>query len=1121
MKLVLILTSIFALTIQASVFSQASKMSIEANGETIREVMQEIEAKSAYRFFYNDQLANLEDRVDFVAENITEFEAIELLFEGQELSFQLMENNLVLIIPTSVVQQNTVTGVVTDGTGMAQIGVTVVEQGTSNGVITDLNGQYSITVGSDAVLVFSSIGMETIVEAVNGRSTIDVTMAASLFAIDEVIVTALGIKKEKKQLTYSAQNVSADELSVAREANVVNSLAGKVAGLDLSQTGAGVGSATRVVLRGNRSIAANNQPLYIVDGVPISGSTNGGNAAEAGGSWQPAGGISNINPDDIESVTVLKGANATALYGSRAQNGAIVITTKTGKATGLGIEFSTNFSVETPMLMTKFQNEYGQGNGGIYNKSAEQCWGPKMTGQMVDHWSPDPNWAGPAQHAYQAYPDMMKDFYSTGMNLANTLAVNTGNEQTQAYISYTNTQSQGIMPNNKLRRNNFNVRLTSNLSKKLTVDAKLSYINQEIDNSIMSGDNTRNTQRALLVQARNISLEDAQNYEYMDNDGNLLQHYWYPNSIEGINANWLLNNTSRFDKRDRILALASIRYEFTEGLSLMIRSSVDRINDGYNFTAMNDTYIEGEDGNYGVGYDNMMEMNNDFILNYNRQVGENWSVNLSAGGNMRYNSWGGLKSEIGGRYGSFITANLFSLQNASTKYTNDWGGVKQMNSLYAFANVGFKDYLFLDLTFRNDWSSTLPPDAWSYSYPSAGLSWIVTDMLESTPDFLTFAKVRASYAIVGNDTEWAQLGQVYGVQAGGGAGFAYRSGALPPLGLKPEKTNSMEMGTDLRFFDNRLGVDFTYYKTNTFEQLIRIPLPSTSGWSSTLVNAGEIQNTGYEIVLNATPVIAGDFRWDLSINYSHNDNLVIAITDEIQEYTIGGGWMNSIKVTEGLPYGEIYGQGFQRDENDNVLISGDNGLPYLTPGKTVPLGNYNPDWMGGFSNQLRYKNINLGIVIDARMGGTMTSFTNAMLSGYGLTERTLEGRDGMVLDGVIPTYDVDGNVVSTRPNDVQTTSEAYWGLLGGHYSTTGEPFVYDASYVRLREIILGYTFKFQSTSIHGLRLSLYGRNLGFLYNPSEVLDPSINVSTRNSAGGIESFALPSTKQYGVNLKITF
>ncbi|MEN8226813.1 MAG: SusC/RagA family TonB-linked outer membrane protein [Bacteroidota bacterium] len=1121
MKLVLILTSIFALTIQASVFSQARKISIEANGETIRQVMQEIETKSDYRFFYNDQLANLEERVDFVADNITEFEAIERLFEGQDLTFQLMENNLVLIMPTSLARQTNVTGVVTDESGMILIGVTVVEKGTTNGVITDLNGRYRITVAPDAVLVFSSIGMETMEETVNGRTAIDITMTASFFALDEVVVTSLGIKKEKRKVGYSVQSVTTEELSVAREANVVNSLAGKVAGLDLTRTGGGVGSAARVVLRGNRSIAGNNQPLYIVDGVPISGSTNGGNGSESGSAWQPVDGISNINPDDIESVTVLKGANATALYGSRAQNGAIVITTKKGRATGLGIEFSTNISMETPMILTKFQNEYGQGIEGTYVETGEQSWGPKMTGQMVDHWSPDPNWEGPAQHAFSPQPNNVKDFFSTGINLANTIAVNTGNEQTQAYISYTNTQSQGILENNKLRRNNFNVRLTSDLSKKLTVDAKLSYINQEIDNSVMNGDNSYNPVRALYRQARNISLEDAQNYEYLDAEGNLLQHYWYPYSIEGQNVHWIVNNTSRFDQRDRILALASLRYEITEGLSLMIRSSLDKINDGYNVKAFNDTYIEGEGGNYRVGYDNVMEMNNDFILNYNHQWNDTWSVDLSLGGNMRNNSWDGLRSEIGGRYGNFITANLFSLQNATTKMTWDKGGTKKMNSLYAFANIGFKDYLYLDLTYRNDWSSTLPPEAWSYSYPSAGLTWIISDMANSLPDWLTFAKARASYAIVGNDTGWAQLNQVYGVQGGGDAGFAYRSGALPPHGLKPEKTNSLEMGGDVRLFKNRVGLDFTWYKTNTFEQLIRIPLPVTSGWSSTLVNAGNIENRGVEIILNATPVIAGDFRWDLSINFAHNENTVIEITDEIQEYRLSGGWMNDIFVVEGEPYGEIYTQGFQRDDNDNVLIQEANGLPYITAGKTLPMGNYNPDWMGGFSNQLRFKNINLGILMDMRMGGSMTSFTNAMLSGDGLTERTLEGRDGMVLEGVIPTYDEEGNIVSTRTNDVQTTSQAYWGLLGGHYSTTGEPFVYDASYVRLREIVFGYTFNLQSTSIQGLRLSLYGRNLGFLYNASEVLDPLVNVGTGNSTGGIEAFALPSTRQYGVNLKVTF
>lgn len=1020
-------------------------------------------------------------------------------------------------------QDQTVSGTVTSGEDGSPIpGVNVIIKGTTTGTATDFDGKYSLSVpNAETTLVFSYIGFVTEEVVVGNRSVVDVTLAPDITQLGEVVVTAFGIEKEKKQLTYSAQNVDTKELTEAREMNVVNSLAGKVAGLDLVKASGGVGTASRVILRGYRSISGNNQPLYIVDGVPIAGATNSGPSSEGGG-IQSFDGISNINPDDIASVTVLKGANATALYGSRAQNGAIVITTKTGKAEGLGIEFSSNISMETPMILTKYQNEYGQGSAGTYIKNSEFMWGPKMTGQMVDHWSPDPNWAGPAQYKYEAHPNLVNDFFSTGTNLANTIGINTGNDKTQAYISYTNTRSQGIVPNNKLRRNNFNVRLSSNLSKKLTADAKLSYIHQEIDNAISTGDSFWNPMRALYRQPKNISLDDAKNYEYYDDAGNLLQSYWNPHSNGGENVYWMQNRTGRYNQRDRVLALGSLKYEFFDGLSLMIRSAVDQRYDWSKYWAYTDTYTIADRGDYGINHSNSLEINNDFILNYNNQWRDTWSLDISIGGNMRQNRWDGLASDTNR---DMLKANLFSLGNTSKPNARDWGGVTKMNSLYAFATVGFKNYLFLDLTFRNDWSSTLPKDAWSYNYPSAGLTWVISDMINTLPNWLSFAKLRASYAIVGNDTDWARLDETFWFGAGGVAGYSRRDFTKPASDLQPEQTHSIEIGTDIRFFNDRLGIDFTWYKTNTFNQLIQVPVPYPSGYAAKFINAGDVQNKGYEFTLNATPVQAGDFRWDFSFNYAHNESMVIELTDELSEYTIRGrSWMTTIKVVEGEPYGEIYTKGFERDANGKQLIN-QNGLPITTAGQTVPMGNYNPDWMGGFTNNFSWKNLNLSILFDMRMGGKIFSFTEANLASDGFSDYTLEGRNGMVVPGVYAdTVRNSSDVIIGLPgeaNTIEITSEDYWQSLGGRNTPTGEPFGYDASYVRLREIVLGYTFNFHSTTIKGLRMSLYGRNLGFLYNASEVIDPNMNVGTGNAAGGLEGFGLPTTKQYGVNLKITF
>ncbi len=1019
----------------------------------------------------------------------------------------------------SAYAQQTVTGTVTGDDGSSLPGVSIVQQGTSNGTVTDIDGNYSISVPSDATLLFSFVGMDKKEVSVDGRSVIDVTLSTSAIGINEVVVTALGIKKEKKQITYAAQNVQVEELTKAREVNVVNSLAGKVAGMDMTKGSGGVGSATRVVLRGTRSISGNNQPIYVIDGVPTASGTNGGPTSEYGG-FPSFSSISGLNPDDIATITVLKGANAAAIYGSSAQNGAIVITTKTGKGKkGLGVEVSSNMSVETPLILTKFQQEYGQGSGGQYIKNSEFMWGPKMDGRMVDHWSPDPNWAGPAQYKYEAHPNNFKDFFDTGTNMANTIAITTGNEKTQAYASITNTQSKGIVPKNKLNRTNLNMRITSNLSDKLHFDGKLTYTKQEVTNKVATGDTFYNPMRALYRQPSNISLAEAQNYQYTDNDGNILQHYWNPHSNGGENVYWMINNTGTFDNVDRINALGSLKYNFTPEFSLMIRSAYNRTLNWGKRWYMNDTYTIADHGDYIVSHSNSWSMGNEFLFNYNKNFNDMFSIDASFGGKLSKNTWTGLNANVDR---NLLRANLFSISNTGHIKARDNGGTTKKNSLYGFATFGFKDFLFLDVTGRNDWSSTLPPSSWSYFYPSVGLTWIITDMLDNSPSWLSFAKLRGSYAVVGNAAGWAQLDLNYYFGAGGNNGYAWVSSTQPAADLKPEQTHSQEFGADVRLFNNRVGLDATIYKTNTFNQLLRIPVPVASGFRNKYINAGNMQNKGFEFTVNLKAIEMQDFSWDISLNYAHNENKAIEITDELDEYTLRGrSWMSTIKVVEGEPMGQIYTKGFLRSDKGEILVNGETGLPMVSAGQTVPMGNKNPDWMGGLTNSFKYKDLSLSIVLDARFGGKIFSFTEANLASDGMADYTLEGRDGMVVEGVVPTYDADGNITSTTPNTKQVTAEAYWQSLGGRNTPTGEPFGYDASYVRLREVVLSYPIRFGADSpIKSIQLSAYGRNLGFLYNAAERVDPGMNVGTGNIQG-MEGFGIPTTKQYGFNLKFRF
>jgi TonB-linked SusC/RagA family outer membrane protein len=1023
-----------------------------------------------------------------------------------------------LFCASSLAQDHKVTGTVISADDNSPLpGVYVLIKGKTAGTSTDADGNFTITVPSkETVLVFSSIGYTSQEVVVGENPVLNITMASSATQLSEIVVTALGIAKEKKALTYSAQNVEVGGIVESRELNAINALGGKVAGLDLVRSNAGVGSASRVVLRGNRSISGNNQPLYVVDGVPIQNSTFQDTYGEGGG-MTTGDGISNINPDDIETVTVLKGPSATALYGTRAANGAILITTKKGAVKkGIGVEYSLNYSLEAPVILTKFQNTYGQGSAGVYAKNSEFDWGPKMDGRMVDHWTPDVN--SPlygTQYPYVAHPNNFKDFFRTGSNLSNSIALTSGNDKISTYFSYTNTVAKGIVEGNALKRNNLNLRITSKLSDKLSLDTKVTYFHQDVKNRPHTGDDFSNPMRAILRQPSNISQEQAKNFEYFDNAGFRLQNYWNPHSNGGENPWWIVNRIPYEETRDRVMGMASLKYEILTGLSVQVRSAIDYTNDANDSKWYNDTYTIADRGKYYTNNATNYELNNDLLVNYSKAIGSSFNLSVSAGGNMLVQK----VYRMGTDNGTLLKPNLFTLTNASALSASESGYTKKLNSVYGFATLSFKNYLFLDLTARNDWSSTLPKDSWSYFYPSAGLTWVVTDMLQSKPAFLTFAKVRASLAQVGNDTDPYQLNPIFDFSTGGVNGYARRGSVKPATDLKPEITTSKELGADLRFFQNRFGIDFTWYKSNSKNQLLDVSIPIASGYSSKFINAGNIQNKGIELTVNVTP-IKGELNWDLSFNYAMNHSLVVKITDEMSRYPLTGRqWMSTTVIQEGHEYGEILTKKFLRNDAGKILVTSA-GMPLVSDGQTEYGGTYNPDWMGGMTNTFTYKGFDFNFAIDIRQGGVIYSFTEANLASDGFSDYTLKGREGFIVDGVVQTKDADGNVISEAPNTTSITSEAYWQSLGGRNTPTGEPFKYDASNSRLRAVVLGYTLQLKNSPIRSFRLSLEGRNLFFLYNKAKILDPNLSSGNTN-VQGVEGFGLPSTRSFGMNLRLTF
>ena len=1012
---------------------------------------------------------------------------------------------LFLAASVSVMAQQSVSGRVTSsGDGSPLPGVSVLVKGTTTGTSTDSDGRFAVSVSdNNAVLVLSFIGFTTQEITVGNQTNINVEMAEDVTELGEVVVTALGIEREKKVLTYSVQEVSTQELSEARELNVINSLSGKVAGISINRAGTGVGAGTRVILRGNRSITGDSQPLYILDGVPLNGD------------------ISDINPDDVESITVLKGANAAALYGSRGANGVIIVSTKRGKSTGRGfsVDLNTTYMFETPILLTNYQNVYGQGNNGVYSPNSENAWGPKMTGETVAHWSPDPN-RPISEYAFSPQPDNVRDFFQTGQNFATSLAISAGNEKNQTYFSYTYTDAKGVVPTNELTRHNINLRLTNKLTEKLTLDTKLNYIREDIDNQLTQGESFDNPMRHAYRLPRNIRTQDIENFDYLNAEGVIRQNYWNVGSNGGANPYWTINRNIKKDISDRVIALATLKYELTEEFSIMARSAIDR-SFGYNDTRLyNDTYIIAQNGRFLQGTSEGMEWNSDFLLSYEKTLNSDLAFNINVGGNNRKNRNSSLSANTGP---SLIAPNFFALGNTQQALaTHNVGGPKDVNSLYGFGQLAFKNAVFLDLTARNDWSSTLPSDNWSYFYPSVGLNVVLSDLMEF-PSFFSFAKVRGSLAKVGNDTSPYQLQRTAALTAGGKGGFITLSGVLPNEDLLPEETISLEVGADLRFFLNRLGIDFSYYKTNTTNQLFTVALPVGSGASSFFTNGGDVQNNGVELTLTGTPVTGTDFNWDVTFNFARNISLVKKINDERPSVEIGGDFLRRFRIEEGKPFGEVYSRGLLRDDQGRVLVEA-NGLPRVTSGFTVRVANYNPDWLGGLQNSFTYKNFRFSFLIDIRQGGSISSLGNAIIYADGLTEETLQGREG----GLIFGDNFYGNETAVRadgtPNNVPINAEQFWLKVGGRNAPVGEMFTVDASNIRFREAVLGFSLPsalISNSPFRRVSISFVGRNLFFFSNKAKNIDPDVTVGTAAIGAGYDAFGPPTARSYGFNLNLGF
>lgn len=1009
-----------------------------------------------------------------------------------------------------IAQEQTVTGTVTDSeNGMPLPGVTVLEKGTNNGTSTDFDGNYSLEVPEDATLVFSMVGFMAQEIPVNGQNSINLKLSPDTEALDEVVVTSLGLTREKKSLGYAVTELDSEEVNTVKDYNVASSLVGKVAGLVVNQA-SGVGSGSRITIRGNNTLTGNNQALVVVDGIPIDASGN-----ESGGdiynSTVTGGGITDINPADIESISVLKGPNAAALYGSRAASGVVLITTKKGtRGAGLGISLNSNISVEETMFLPDFQNEYGQGtNGAVYadlENFGSNSWGPRLDGSQQLYYTGE-------ERAYNAQPENVENFFENGIKSINTIAMDQGGENHSVRFSYTNNQTTSVIPNSELHSHNLNLRGVIDLSDKLTLDSKATYFTQELENRVNVG--TEGVLAYVYRMPRNVAIDDLKKYkpslwsnpEMFPDEYGAISYAGQNKSIG--NPYWMLNQDTNDERRDRFLGFTKLNYEFNDWLSAFIRIGGD-------VTNVRTEYIQDYghhffyDGRLNFSSRKNVEINSDFLFTANKDLTEKLNLVANVGGSLSKRTFEGMS--VSGNQFRLPSRAFLNNTNVQTS-THTPLGVKKINSLYGSFSFSYDDFMYLDLTARNDWSSTLSEENRSFFYPSVSYSLLVNRFIDPDRNFLDMLKLRASWAEVGNDTDVYQLYQTFSVPQQGYLGLTVLEGPSVKLNpdLRPESVKSTEFGVEFNMFKNRLYGDFSIYEIVTTDMIFNVPVPFSTGFSFFKENVGEVKNNGFEIMLGGVPIQNENFRWDISANMSRNKNELVELIDGLDYTVLNSLGDLSVRAEVGGGIGDIYGTTWKTDENGERVVNAE-GFP-VASNEREKLGNAQPDFIGGLTNTFTYKNWNLRFLVDGRFGGEIYSATSSYLDAAGVSERSLEFRDdGITIDAI--------NEGTGEQNDIQISGQQYWS----NYSDITSNYVYDQTNVRLREFALTYRLPGGAIDNIGLTsasVGLIGRNLFFIYRAAEDIDPDTSIGTGLSGQGISLNNAPTIRSLGLNINIKF
>ena len=1098
--------------------AQSVPVTLRVSDAPLEQVLSAIEKQTTYLFVY-DKNVDVACRVSIDVKDTPLNNVLNTLFQSSDIAYAVENTSIVLSQKAPAAQPGqpvTVTGKVVDASGMPVIGAAVIVKGTTIGTSTGVDGDFSLQVPSpsaDAVLEINYLGYEPIAQAVGSRTNITFTLRESAVDVDAVVVTALGIKRSEKALSYNVQQVNSEDIVANKDVNFINSLSGKVAGVTINSSSGGVGSASRVVMRGQKSISQTSNALYVIDGVPMfTTARDGGTEFASQGTTDP---IADINPEDIESMSVLNGAAAAALYGSDAANGAIVVTTKRGKAGYTSVTVSSNTEVMSPFVLPEFQNRYGTGDLNSSEGSIVRSWGNRLNSSNYMGYSP------------------RDDYFQTGVTGTESVSLSTGTEKNQTYFSAAAVNSRGVIPNNGYDRYNFTFRnTTSFLGDKLKLDVGASYVMQK-DRNMTNQGTYNNPLVGAYVYPRGNDWADIEMYERYDPARRLYTQYW-PVGDAGMtmqNPYWINYRNLRENNKDRYMLNAALSYDVLDWLNVSGRLRIDNSNNDYTEKFYASTFTQltegSKNGLYGITKTKDKQVYGDVLVNINKTFGEDWSLQANAGASisdMRYDAMkvrgpipdGEITDE------KPLLANVFSVQNLSntskTKRLQE-GWREQTQSIFASVEIGFKNTYFLTLTGRNDWPSQLAGEhsvKSSFFYPSVGASVVLSQLIPEMPKNLSYVKLRASYASVGVAFErylanprysWNESGLNWSTQT-----------RFPIYNLKPERTKSFEVGLTMRFL-RHFNLDFTYYNTKTQDQTFEPNISTGSGSSKLTIQSGNVRNRGFEVALGYSNTW-GKFSWDSNYTLSANKNKILSLADDVvnpetgehfsvDQLDMGGLADARFILREGGTLGDFYSRiDLKRDSNGAVYINekGEIASESITDVNSyIKLGSVLPDANMAWRNDFRWRNFNFGFMVSARLGGVVFSRTQAMLDYYGVSEVSAAARDagGVMING--------GDLVDANK----------WYTAIGSGNSVPQYYTYSATNVRLQEASIGYTIpKKKLGDICEITLSLVGRNLWMIYNKAPY-DPETVATVNSYYQGIDYFMSPSTRNIGFNLRLKF